>query len=149
MTPSLAKASARALSQSEGQSTLSTSLHHRHPDHSRLLLQLHKYPTMYECCGRSFDVNGLRQHFNNSSTHSNEIECHWCFARWPTHEGKLRLKHEQDRHWYRCKECTCIFCYEDELQKHVDEEHPPNCCFGCQRSFHNPENLNQVIFVLR
>ena len=100
---------------------------------------------MYECCGRSFEAKGLRQHLDNSYAHSNEIECHWCFARWPTHDGELRLKHERNNHWYKCKECTLIFSTEGGLQEHVDEEHPPNYCYGCQRSFQSPQNLNQVV----
>ncbi|CAD6578905.1 MAG: hypothetical protein ASARMPRED_008887 [Alectoria sarmentosa] len=98
---------------------------------------------MYECCGRSFEAKGLRQHLDNSYAHSNEIECHWCFARWPTHDGKLRLKHEQKFHWLKCKDCNWKFSTEDGLQEHIDEEHSPNYCYGCQRSFQSPNNLNQ------
>lgn len=99
---------------------------------------------MYECCGRSFEAKSLRQHLDNSYAHANEIECRWCFARWPTHDGKLRLKHEQKKHWYQCEDCTCIFSTRNGLQEHIDEEHPPNYCYGCQRSFQSPNNLNQV-----
>ena len=99
---------------------------------------------MYECCGRSFEAKGLQQHLDNSHAHSNEIQCHWCFARWPTHDGKLRLKHEEKRHWLKCEYCTWIFKTKDGLEEHVDEEHPPNYCYGCKRSFQSPNNLNQV-----
>ena len=104
---------------------------------------------MYTCCGRSFEAQGLRQHLDNSFAHSNEIECRWCFARWPTHSGKLRLKHEQEKHWYRCKDCTWMFQSENGLQEHIDKEHPPNFCYGCQRSFQSLNHLNQVCLTLQ
>ena len=105
---------------------------------------------MYECCGRSFDAKGFRQHLDNSYAPANEIVCRWCFARWPAHEGSLRLKHEQRCHWYRCGDCTLIFRSEAGLQEHIDDKHPPNYCYGCQRSFQNLSNLNQVrLAILR
>ena len=99
---------------------------------------------MHECCGRSFETKALRQHLDNSYAHSNEIECRWCFARWPTHDGRLRLKHEKRHHWYRCEDCTWMFDSKDGLQEHIDEEHPPNYCYGCQRSFKSLNNLKMV-----
>lgn len=104
---------------------------------------------MYECCGRTFEARALRQHLDNSYAHANEIGCRWCFARWPTHHGKLRLAHEQKKHWYRCDDCTWSFSTKEGLQEHIDEEHPPNYCYGCQRSFKNPNNLDQVTLALR
>ena len=109
-----------------------------------LLLQLQSYSTMPYCCGRSFDYNGIRNHLDNSYTHANKIECRWCYARWPSHASKLRLKHEQDKHWYHCDDCTYIFSSQEGLQEHIDQEHPPNYCYGCKRSFQNLNNLNQV-----
>ncbi|CAL8575793.1 hypothetical protein XPA_001697 [Xanthoria parietina] len=97
---------------------------------------------MPECCGRTFTYNGIRNHLDNSAYHSNEIECRWCFARWPTHDGKLRLKHEQREHWAACDTCNCIFSSEAQLSDHKDEEHPPNYCYGCKRKFQNLNNLN-------
>lgn len=99
---------------------------------------------MYECCGRTFEAKGIRQHLDNSYAHSNEIECRWCYARWPSHDGKLRLQHEKKHHWYRCEDCEWKFSTKARLQEHIDEEHPPNYCYGCQRSFQSPNNLNQV-----
>ena len=81
---------------------------------------------MPQCCGRSFTYNGIRNHLDNSANHYNEIECRWCFARWPTHAGKLRLRHEQAEHWYSCGDCNAIFETEDAPQEHVADEHPPN-----------------------
>ncbi|KAL9040147.1 MAG: hypothetical protein Q9180_002095 [Flavoplaca navasiana] len=97
---------------------------------------------MPHCCGRSFTYNGIRNHLDYSAYHSNEIECRWCFARWPTHDGKLRLKHEKQEHWLSCDSCNCIFEDEESLQEHKNEEHPPNYCYGCKRSFQNLNNLN-------
>lgn len=113
-----------------------------------LFFQIQLSPTMYQCCGRSFEAKGMRKHLDNSYAHSNEIECHWCFARWPTHASKLRLKHEMDNHWHHCKDCTWRFKTEELLQVHIDDEHPPNYCYGCQRAFQTPNNLNQVALVL-
>ncbi|KAL8975989.1 MAG: hypothetical protein Q9205_007920, partial [Flavoplaca limonia] len=92
--------------------------------------------------GRSFTSNGIRNHLDNSAYHSNEIECRWCFARWPTHDGKLRLKHEKQEHWLSCDSCNCIFEDEESLQEHKNEEHPPNYCYGCKRRFQSLNNLN-------
>ena len=99
---------------------------------------------MPQCCGRSFTYNGMRNHLDNSANHYNEIECRWCYARWPTHAGKLRLKHEQAEHWYSCDNCNSIFETEDALKEHVADEHPPNYCYGCKRQFQSLNNLNQV-----
>ncbi|KAL8960864.1 MAG: hypothetical protein Q9183_005394 [Haloplaca sp. 2 TL-2023] len=98
---------------------------------------------MPECCGRFFTPNGIRNHLDKSSYHGNEIECRWCYARWPTHDGRLRLKHEQQNHWLSCDECSCIFETDSELQDHKETAHPPNYCYGCKRSFMNLNNLNQ------
>ncbi|KAL8949097.1 MAG: hypothetical protein Q9222_004768 [Ikaeria aurantiellina] len=98
---------------------------------------------MPQCCGRFFTYNGIRNHLDNSSYHSNEIECRWCFARWPTHDGKLRLQHEQQEHWYACDSCSYIFSTEAARDEHQDEAHPPNYCYGCKRQFMNLNNLNQ------
>ncbi|KAK0516594.1 hypothetical protein JMJ35_001197 [Cladonia borealis] len=98
---------------------------------------------MPQCCGRSFTYNGMRNHLDNSRDHYNEIECRWCFARWPTHAGKLRLKHEQAEHWYECDHCNSIFETESGLEDHIADEHPPNYCYGCKRQFQNLNNLNQ------
>ena len=100
--------------------------------------------TMPTCCGRSFTSNGIRNHLDNSSDHYNEIECRWCYARWPTHDGKLRLAHEKRNHWVACDDCDYIFENDNTLQEHREEEHPPNYCYGCQRRFMNLNNLNQV-----
>ncbi|KAI4269646.1 MAG: hypothetical protein L6R35_006675 [Caloplaca aegaea] len=97
---------------------------------------------MPECCGRNFTANGIRNHLDNSAYHANEIECHWCYARWPTHGRKARLAHEQSLHWLACDSCSYIFRTEEELQAHKDEEHPPNYCYGCKRRFQNLNNLN-------
>ncbi|KAL8662160.1 MAG: hypothetical protein Q9168_008300 [Polycauliona sp. 1 TL-2023] len=97
---------------------------------------------MPQCYGRSFTYNGIRNHLDNSDYHANEIECGWCFARWPTHAGKLHLKHEQENHWLSCDSCTYIFRTEELLQEHKDDEHPPNYCYGCKRQFQNLNNLN-------
>lgn len=99
---------------------------------------------MPECCGRWFDGNSIRNHLDNSYAHSNEIECRWCYARWPTHAGKLRLQHEQREHWLSCDQCTYIFENETALEEHKEEKHPPNYCYGCKRQFMNLNNLNQV-----
>ena len=99
---------------------------------------------MHTCCGRTFEAKALRQHLDYSYAHANEIECRWCFARWPTHDGKLRLAHEEEKHWHKCGDCTWSFSTEEGLQEHINEEHPPNYCYGCQRSFQNLNNLNQV-----
>ncbi|KAI4245570.1 MAG: hypothetical protein L6R40_002371 [Gallowayella cf. fulva] len=98
---------------------------------------------MPQCCGRSFTSNGIRNHLDNSAYHANEIECRWCYARWPTHDGKLRLRHEQREHWLACEVCQCIFSNEDGLQQHKDDEHPANYCYGCQRQFQSLNNLKQ------
>ncbi|KAI4193889.1 MAG: hypothetical protein LQ346_003805 [Caloplaca aetnensis] len=98
---------------------------------------------MPSCCGRTFTYNGIRNHLDNSDYHTNEIECRWCFARWPTHDGKLRLGHEQREHWLSCDDCSYIFESQEALQEHRDAEHPPNYCYGCKRRFQNPNNLNQ------
>ena len=99
---------------------------------------------MPTCCGRTFNHNGMRNHLDNSSYHANEIECRWCFARWPTHAGKLRLQHEQREHWYSCSDCSSIFATTEELEEHKDDEHDPTYCYGCQRKFMSLHNLNQV-----
>lgn len=102
---------------------------------------------MYACCGRTFDTyNGIRNHLDNSYAHSNEIECHWCTLRWPTHDGKARRKHEMDKHWCYCQEegCDWRFESEDGLNEHMEDEHPPNYCYGCMRRFQNLNSLNQV-----
>ncbi len=99
---------------------------------------------MPECCGRNFNANGMRNHLDHSAQHDDEIECGWCYARWPTHARKLRLQHEQSEHWYSCQDCEGIFETKKELEEHEDEAHPPNYCYGCQRQFQNPNNLNQV-----
>ncbi|KAG7009721.1 hypothetical protein G7Y79_00002g008360 [Physcia stellaris] len=98
---------------------------------------------MPSCCGRTFTGNGMRNHLDNASQHTNEIECRWCWARWPSHDGRRRLQHEQREHWLSCGSCTCIFENESALQVHKEEEHPPNYCYECQRSFMNLNNLNQ------
>ncbi|KAL8628377.1 hypothetical protein Q9189_005921 [Teloschistes chrysophthalmus] len=97
------------------------------------------------CCGRSFTSNGIRNHLDNSYTHNNEIECRWCYARWPTRDGRLRLKHEQQNHWKECDECNCIFETDSGLQDHKEDAHPPNYCYGCKRQFSNLNNLNQDV----
>ncbi|KAL9046034.1 MAG: hypothetical protein Q9206_007177, partial [Seirophora lacunosa] len=100
---------------------------------------------MPECCGRSFTQNGIRNHLDNSAYHENEIECRWCFARWPTHAGKARLAHEQSEHWLSCDSCAYIFSSQAALDEHKDEEHPPNYCYGCKRRFPNLNNLNMSL----
>ncbi|KAL8748974.1 MAG: hypothetical protein Q9184_006997 [Pyrenodesmia sp. 2 TL-2023] len=98
---------------------------------------------MPQCCGRTFTNNGIRNHLDNSAYHENEIECRWCFARWPTHDGKRRLAHEQSEHWLSCDGCSYIFSTEEALQEHKDAEHPSNYCYGCKRRFQSLNNLNQ------
>lgn len=98
---------------------------------------------MPDCCGRSFTSNGMRNHLDNSYNHSNEIGCRWCFARWPIHDGNLRLRHEQQNHWLSCGDCSSIFAFEEDLEEHRDEEHPSNYCYGCERQFSNLHSLNQ------
>ena len=101
----------------------------------------------YNCCDRFFkDFNGFRNHLDNFYANENEIECRWCYARWPTHDGKLRETHEQEEHWLQCSEPGCTYIFENQkaLDDHVEEEHPPNFCNGCSRQFQNPNSLNQV-----
>ena len=102
---------------------------------------------MPTCCGRQFSTNGMRNHLDNSSSHANELECGWCYARWPSgHAGskKRRLEHEQREHWLSCKDCSCIFMNDDKLSEHRESAHPPNYCEQCKRRFQSLNHLNQV-----
>lgn len=99
---------------------------------------------MPTCCGRTFTHNGMRNHLDNSGYHADEIECGWCFARWPAYDDEARLEHEQEEHWLPCQQCDFIFKNDDALNQHVKDAHPPPYCYVCQREFNNENNLNMV-----
>ena len=103
----------------------------------------------YDCCGRRFNTfNSIRDHLDNSSAHSNEIECRWCILRWPSHAEKFRKEHEQQEYWPTCEEGGCTYIFENQkaLDDHI-EEHPANYCDGCQNQFQSANNLDQVCYL--
>lgn len=96
------------------------------------------------CCGRTFDANGIRNHLDNAAHHANEIECRWCYRRWRTHDDRARRQHEEDEHWLQCQQCDVICPNQEEMDDHVEENHPANYCYGCQRRFQGVSQLRAV-----